>query len=264
MTSGESPLLIALSGPTSSGKTTVASALTSIFPQARLTLVHADDFYKSDSAIPLHPTGVQDWDCAAAIDLPRFRQTLQHIKNGGALPDDLVQQGGVEDGVHASPKDQNQASVSPECVARLQDGVEAWLPRGAPTIVLVEGFLLFGEAVWEELGRLFDRAILLRATRANAGRRRASRNGYVTLEGFWQDPPGYFEQVVWPNYVKEHGYLFEDGDVEGEAVRSTDGKMKEVKIGPVNDVGLEMVCEWVVGCIQEAVVAEARHGETES
>lgn len=130
--------------------------------------------------------------------------------------------------------------------------------------MLVEGFLLFGDGVREELGRLFDLAILLRATRASAGRRRASRNGYVTLEGFWQDPPGYFEDVVWPNYVKEHGYLFEDGDVEGEAVKSTEGEMKEVKIGRVSDVGLGMVCEWVVGCIREAVVAEARHGESEN
>ena len=130
--------------------------------------------------------------------------------------------------------------------------------------MLVEGFLLFGESVREELGRLFDLAILLRATRASAGTRRVNRNGYVTLEGFWQDPPGYFEDVVWPNYVKEHGYLFEDGDVEGEAVKRTEGEMKGVKVGPVNDVGLDQVCEWVIGCIREAVVAEARHGESES
>ena len=175
-----------------------------------------------------------------------------------------MKQGGVEDGVHASPRDQNQGSVSSECVARLRDGLREWLPGGSRSIVLVEGFLLFGDGVREELGRLFDLAILLRATRASAGGRRASRNGYVTLEGFWQDPPGYFEHVVWPNYVREHGYLFEHGDVEGEAVKSIDGEIEGVKIGPVSDVGLDTVCEWVVGCIRETVVAEARHGESES
>lgn len=177
----------------------------------------------------------------------------------------------MEDGVHAtsssssSAQDQNKTGrVSEGCVARLRDGVKAWLPEESRSIVLVEGFLLFGEGVREELGRLFDLAVLLRATRANAGRRRASRNGYVTLEGFWQDPPGYFEDVVWQNYVKEHGYLFKNGDVEGDAaVKRTEGEMKEVKIGPVGDVGLDVVCEWVVGCIRETVVAEARHGESE-
>lgn len=38
----------------------------------------------------------------------------------------------------------------------------------------------------------------------------------MTLQGFWEDPPNYVDNVVWPNYVKEHAYLFKDGDVEGE------------------------------------------------
>ena len=45
--------------------------------------------------------------------------------------------------------------------------------------------------------------------------RREARSGYVTIEGFWEDPPGYVNDVVWPNYVKEHAFLFVDGDVEG-------------------------------------------------
>lgn len=45
--------------------------------------------------------------------------------------------------------------------------------------------------------------------------RREARSGYVTLEGFWEDPPGYVDKVVWPNYVKDHSFLFVDGNVEG-------------------------------------------------
>lgn len=51
------PLLIALSGPTSSGKTTLAHALTRILPNT--LLIHADDFYRPDSEIPLTEDGLQ-------------------------------------------------------------------------------------------------------------------------------------------------------------------------------------------------------------
>lgn len=30
----------------------------------------------------------------------------------------------------------------------------------------------------------------------------------------WRDPPGYWEDIVWPAYVEAHAALFEGGDVE--------------------------------------------------
>ncbi|CAG8480897.1 7679_t:CDS:2 [Diversispora eburnea] len=33
-------------------------------------------------------------------------------------------------------------------------------------------------------------------------KRREERKGYVTREGYWIDPPNYFDDVVWPEYVK--------------------------------------------------------------
>jgi len=51
--------------------------------------------------------------------------------------------------------------------------------------------------------------------------RREARSGYVTLEGFWEDPPGYVDKIVWPNYVKDHRFLFLDGDVEGAFDKAT-------------------------------------------
>lgn len=32
--------------------------------------------------------------------------------------------------------------------------------------------------------------------------RREKRQGYHTLEGYWVDPPGYFEKIVWPEYLR--------------------------------------------------------------
>jgi nicotinamide/nicotinate riboside kinase len=36
--------------------------------------------------------------------------------------------------------------------------------------------------------------------------------------GVWEDPPNYFEQIVYPGYVKAHEKIFE-GDVENGPVR---------------------------------------------
>lgn len=62
-------------------------------------------------------------------------------------------------------------------------------------------------------------------------RRREARSGYVTLEGFWEDPPGYVDKIVWPNYVKDHAFLFVDGDVEGSVDEDAREKV-DLKIMP--------------------------------
>jgi len=37
--------------------------------------------------------------------------------------------------------------------------------------------------------------------------------------GVWTDPPKYFEQIVYPAYVKAHAHIFDNGDVEDGQVR---------------------------------------------
>ncbi|RKO95621.1 hypothetical protein CAUPRSCDRAFT_12679, partial [Caulochytrium protostelioides] len=65
--------------------------------------------------------------------------------------------------------------------------------------VIVDGFLIYDDpAVYEQL----DVCLFLHASQRTLAERRAARTGYVTTEGFWQDPPGYFEHVVWPNYLQ--------------------------------------------------------------
>jgi nicotinamide/nicotinate riboside kinase len=39
-------------------------------------------------------------------------------------------------------------------------------------------------------------------------------DGYI-----WSDPPNYWENVVWPAYLKAHKHLFVDGDINGDAVQ---------------------------------------------
>lgn len=84
----------------------------------------------------------------------------------------------------------------------------------SPIVAIVDGFLLFSEEM-AEIRDLFDVKLFLRTDYATAKRRRETRSGYVTLEGFWEDPPGYVDKIVWPNYVKDHAFLFRESDVNG-------------------------------------------------
>lgn len=75
--------------------------------------------------------------------------------------------------------------------------------------------MLFSEDI-KGIRSLFDVKLFLRTSYETAKRRREARTGYVTLEGFWEDPPGYVDKVVWPNYVQDHKFLFQGSDVEQE------------------------------------------------
>lgn len=92
------------------------------------------------------------------------------------------------------------------------------LTKLTPHLLILDGILLHTPA-FAALQPFFDIKILLRASFAEAQRRREARGGYVTLEGFWEDPPGYFEEVVWRSYQKGHAGFFRDGDVEGDVLR---------------------------------------------
>lgn len=95
-----------------------------------------------------------------------------------------------------------------------------------------------------------DIKLFLRTTYAKAKARREARDGYVTLEGFWADPPGYVDKVVWPNYVEQHAWMFEGGDVEGEFRM---GVLDKERIKVQDKVGvdgeIEKTFEWTVDTI---------------
>lgn len=205
-----SPLLVGISGPSSSGKTTLSRLLRDIFPPSKLFILHLDDFYLTDGQIPVK-NGIQDWDCLESLNIPQLREALQYIKEHGKSPSWLV-----------SKEDENSVGehgVSDADISRLRGEMESllaakkdWRDR---RICIVDGFLLFSEEM-HQIRSLFDVKLFLRTTYNTAKKRREARSGYVTLEGFWEDPPGYVDKIVWPNYVHDHKFLFENGDVEGQ------------------------------------------------
>ena len=45
--------------------------------------------------------------------------------------------------------------------------------------------------------------------------RREKRDNYVIEDGtVWEDPPFYFDEILWPAYLEAHRGMFTGGDVE--------------------------------------------------
>lgn len=236
----EVAFIIGISGPSSSGKTTLARLLRDIIPNS--FILHEDDFYLPDQQIPLKPgTDIQDWDCLESLDVKALESALKHIRSHGTLPPDLV-----------SKEDQNavgQSGVSDESVQNLRDELRKTLGGSwNKSIAIIDGFLFYSQPL-AHIRPLFDVKLFLRTSYETAKKRREARSGYVTLEGFWEDPPGYVDEVVWPNYVKDHAFLFKHGDVEGDM---DDALCRRLNIDgmPSEAEGNMSVClQWAFGVI---------------
>lgn len=270
--SSENPttILLGLSGPSSSGKTTLARLLRSIFnltippasatvtqqddqplppPSWKLSLfiLHQDDFYLTDTLVPVISVSstefgtrdLQDWDCVESLDLDIFEDTLRHVQRYGTVPPGSV-----------SKEDQNavgESGVEDDEVNRLREevrdrlGLEKNKASGEREreirICILDGFLLYpppppssassstSSSPTTPLTHLHNLStsllqprLFLPSTRTQTLTRRARRSGYVTLEGFWTDPPGYVEDVVWPNFARDHAWMYTDRDVEAGTV----------------------------------------------
>ncbi|KAJ5349606.1 hypothetical protein N7541_007333 [Penicillium brevicompactum] len=222
-------VIIGISGPSSSGKTTLARLLQRIFngaktPHSHLNtfIIHEDDFYFPDDKIPYTTTTsgdrIQDWDTAAAIDLPFLSQALRYVRKNGTLPPRL-----------RSKEDQNDQS-------------DSGIPEST-YCVLGRVFTLCaaaGDHVLREVHDAIQLHVFLPAAYRLVKERREGRSGYVTVgsapapvdqgdeveggkeevgeidmeaeddrppQNFWVDPPGYVDDVVWPRYVRDHSWL---------------------------------------------------------
>lgn len=255
---GPTPIVIGLSGPSSSGKTTLARLLRDAYkPHAHI--LHQDDFYFTDEQIPYRDfpnrPKLQDWDCEESINWPHLRQTLQHIHSHGHLPP-----------AHSSKEDTNSVgpiSISATTTQRLRTTAQTLLhdaqkaltpPSSAPfTLFIIDGFLLFPPQLKQPVCGFFHRALFLRADYATVKRRREARSGYATLEGFWEDPPGYVDDVVWPNYVRYHRRLCVEGD-GGMAPDERVCARLRVEVQPEGAVGeVDETLMWADAVLREAV-----------
>ncbi|KAK2878209.1 hypothetical protein FQN49_001058 [Arthroderma sp. PD_2] len=203
-------VVVGISGPSSSGKTTLARLLRTVYnptqgsnADIRTLLVHEDDFYKPDDRIPVTTTSsgklVQDWDTIEAFDIKQFVSCLSHIRQTGSFPpklkskedlNDATDSGVDEATIHAlreritqrlqqASLSRQQKSTSSQC--QKSDEQTPWL-----TIVFVDGFLLYAppndsahplRPVHDQI----DLPIFLPVTYPLLKERREGRTGYVTI-----------------------------------------------------------------------------------
>lgn len=311
--SSETPttILLGLSGPSSSGKTTLARLLRSIFnlaisppasttqqgdqpppsPSWKLSLfiLHQDDFYLTDTLVPVISVSsvefgtrdLQDWDCVESLDLDIFEDTLRHVQRYGTVPPGSV-----------SKEDQNavgESGVGDDEVDRLRETVSDRLRlvrekasgqgegQREIRICILDGFLLYPPPPSSSTSSsasstsppttpplthlhnlstsLLEPRLFLPSTRTQTLTRRARRAGYVTLEGFWTDPPGYVEDVVWPNFARDHAWMYTDRDVEAGTV-DEERLLRDhgVRVCPGRGAwDMSRVLGWAVDVLVEAV-----------
>ncbi|KAJ2597095.1 ribosylnicotinamide kinase [Coemansia sp. RSA 1804] len=209
-------IVFGLSGPSCSGKTTVALNLLKLFP--RTVIIHQDDFYKPNSQIPVNEAlGLEDWDCPASFDMDMIVEEIcvlrKRLCNMAA--------DGITDGFNAIRSSfASQWANPPDDVDKVVDGdvleslktkilhtlqIES-LDKTPFSLVLVDGILLFHDSKPNatDINAEFDAGLFLYAQYDTLKQRREARSGYATKEGIWTDPPGYFDSIVWPNFIKYH------------------------------------------------------------
>lgn len=220
--------LVAISGPSCCGKSTLARHLQLILPN--IILVYEDDFYYPDSDIPF-TDGIQNWDCPAAFDLNRLREFLTGLKrSGGQVPSEF----------HSTEQynDRGENLLTGEELSSLRAKYSGLKDH----IIIVDGIMLFhGDSpLWD----LFDIKILFGSSHDELLARREARSAYVTSEGRWEDPPGYFDNIVWPEFKKEYGYLYgPDGGLSDVAIKKGIHK-------PPTTI-MPKLLEWVISLIPE-------------
>ena len=164
-----------------------------------------------------------------------------------------------------SKEDQNSVGKCPvpdSTIESLKETVKAWAEPGNPghglldsadkpvRLCIFDGFLLYSESM-AVIQPHIDIKLFLRVSYAKAKARREARSGYVTLEGFWEDPPGYVDKIVWPNYVNDHKWMFEDENVEGEFKGDMLKKWNiHTQLGDP-DVDMETTLEWAVKLLMQ-------------
>jgi nicotinamide/nicotinate riboside kinase len=225
--------------------------------------------------------GLLDWDCVEALSISDIVKSLKYIHENGIFP--VSQRPLSHRSSHGIPhriskplltssqpdldskEDQNSVGTCPvpdEKIEDLKARVKAWMEPGNPghgilnapadpvKLYVFDGFLLYSRSM-SSVQPQMDIKMFLRVSYAKAKARREARSGYVTLEGFWEDPPGYVDKIVWPNYVEDHKWMFEDENVEG--------KLKEDALQDWNikcpgdglDVDMTIVLEWAVDLLME-------------
>ncbi|KAG0171246.1 ribosylnicotinamide kinase [Apophysomyces sp. BC1034] len=172
-----------------------------------VVIIYQDDFYKPDDQIPVDPTTqLANWDCPEALDFDRLRQTIQYTRqNHGRLPPE-----------YSSTEVRNTHDGSSSVSDATLQGLRAMFhARHDDIFVLVDGFILYHDP---SVAAEFDSKLFFIASYATLKQRRESRKGYTTADGYWVDPPEYFDKIVWPECVRWNKRFLDNTQTDHDAL----------------------------------------------
>lgn len=226
---GDKPVvIIGISGPSSSGKTTVVKNIANLLD---CKIIHEDDFYVPDDQIPIDPIrNEQNWDHPDAIDFKKFQQCLEAIRKGEKVNDSAQS---LEPDVDLKLTDSEISKLKEKLLDKFKN----------VDIVIVDGFMLFHD---DKIARLFDLKLFYYSTYECLKLRRSKRLGYSTVAGFWVDPPNYFDDFVWPAYEKYHRYLFVNGDVNQTLNDYAKNQMNIIEYKNDDTVNIKDMVAWTL------------------
>ncbi|KAH3676168.1 hypothetical protein WICMUC_002190 [Wickerhamomyces mucosus] len=157
----------------------------------------------TDSLVGNPSTQYANWDCPEALNLEAFEAELDHLKQCGEFSK-------TEYRYESDTKDQVLSIPNDAMFDKVKLNLNNIIALNNFRIVFVDGFMLFNS---REVIKKLDSKIFITAHYQTLKSRRERRLGYQTQETFWEDPPDYFDKIVFPAYSKTHGYLFENNDV---------------------------------------------------
>jgi nicotinamide/nicotinate riboside kinase len=168
------PLLIGIGGSSCSGKSTLSAYLRHLLNGK---IIQQDYFFKKDDEIPL-ANNIKNWDCPEAIDFDKFIASLKDLQENLG---------------------KNNNTFTKTITAEMNALAADIKSITAATMFFVDGFLLYSN---ETVINLLDIKFFLKSGFDTLKARRDARDAYITLDGCWKDPPGYFQDIVYPNYLK--------------------------------------------------------------
>ncbi|KAI8373412.1 hypothetical protein EDC96DRAFT_551946 [Choanephora cucurbitarum] len=145
-----------------------------------------------EDKVPLHPeTQYGNWDCPESVDFDRMAAMIDYVRtHQGCLPENY--HSNEENNVH-----DGSSLVSESTLASLKELLSPFMKDHV--FVFVDGFMLYyDDKVANQLNLKFQFTSDYQIVKE----RREKRQGYHTLEGYWVDPPDYFDKVVWPEHLR--------------------------------------------------------------
>ncbi|KAL8648754.1 MAG: hypothetical protein Q9210_004804 [Variospora velana] len=200
--------------------------------------------------------GELEVDYRRTVDFSAFKKLINYSKREGRLPP----------GYRSLQPEQNLERALSQISSGVIENMRASLAsvlshRDGQPVGIVDGFMLFHSATIRDL---LDVKILLRASKEVSKLRYEEHTKAIDGSagkggGLWETL-GYFDRVLWQNYVGEHEVLFEDRIVEGRPVSSVCEDIG-ISVQPKLDMGVEEVLHWVADILRRTCEEAAVYSE---